>query len=78
MGVSVTWTPVAGSRRKPIFVRVASSGPRRVKASYGGCLKTARTSICVTGKMLSYAVNGTCDQRQFFDVEARFRGGIST
>ena len=58
-------TPVEGSS---LITSWFGSGRRSStsKPSFGGCLKTRRTSVCVTGRRLPARMkNGTPDQRQF-------------
>ena len=70
--------PLASARCAPTTIRIPvdgsslttiwfGSGEATPKPSFGGCLKTTRTSVCVAGRRLPVRMkNGTPAQRQFW------------
>ena len=59
-----SWIPVVGSSLTTSWFGCSES--YIAKPSFGGCLKTSRSSVCVTGRRLPVRMkNGTPAQRQF-------------
>ena len=57
--------PVLGSILITIWLGSGSRLPLGMNASFGGCLKTSRTSVCLIGMRLPVRMkNGTPAQRQ--------------